>query len=49
MRSFVALYRSLGGGWQAGGPATYIDDDTRQQMENRTNWGDVLDNPPERR
>jgi NodT family efflux transporter outer membrane factor (OMF) lipoprotein len=49
MRSFVALYRSLGGGWQAGGPASYIDDDTRQQMENRTNWGDVLDNPPERR
>jgi hypothetical protein len=45
----VALYRSLGGGWQAAGPATYIDDETRQQMEQRTNWGDALDNPPERR
>ena len=49
MRSFVALYRSLGGGWQPGGPATYIDDETRQQMEDRTNWGDVLDDPPARR
>lgn len=48
VRSFVALYRSLGGGWQAGGPATYIDDETQQQMEERTNWGDVLDNPPQR-
>ncbi len=49
IRSFVAVYRSLGGGWQTGGTATYVDDETRQQMEDRTNWGDVLDNPPERR
>ena len=49
MRSFVALYRGLGGGWQLGGPADYIDEETRQQMEERTNWGDVLDNPPVRR
>jgi hypothetical protein len=49
MRSFVALYRGLGGGWQPTAPIEYIDDETRQQMQERTNWGDVLDNPPERR
>jgi NodT family efflux transporter outer membrane factor (OMF) lipoprotein len=49
MRSFIALYRGLGGGWQQPAPASYIDEDTRQQMQERTNWGDVLDTPPERR
>jgi NodT family efflux transporter outer membrane factor (OMF) lipoprotein len=49
MRSFVALYRGLGGGWQLPSPVQYIDEDTRQEMQERTNWGDVLDNPPARR
>lgn len=49
MRSFVALYRGLGGGWQLTAPIEYIDEETRQQMQDRTNWGDVLDNPQERR
>jgi NodT family efflux transporter outer membrane factor (OMF) lipoprotein len=49
LRSFIALYRGLGGGWQLAAPPAYIDEDTRQQMQERTNWGDVLDNPPERR
>ena len=49
MRSFVALYRSLGGGWQSTSPPDYIDEATREQMKERTNWGDVLDNPPARR
>lgn len=49
MRSFVALYRGLGGGWQSAAPPQYIDEDTRQEMQERTNWGDVLDNPPARR
>jgi len=48
MRSFVALYRGLGGGWQLSGEQAYIDEDTREQMKERTNWGDVLDNPPAR-
>jgi len=48
MRSFVALYRGLGGGWQLSGEQAYIDEDTREQMQERTNWGDVLDNPPAR-
>jgi len=49
MRSFIALYRGLGGGWQQAMPAEYVDEATRQQMQERTNWGDVLDAPPERR
>ena len=48
MRSFIALYRGLGGGWQLSGANEYIDDATREQMRERTNWGDVLDNPPAR-
>jgi hypothetical protein len=49
MRSFVALYRGLGGGWQLAGAPQYIDEDTREQMQERTNWGEILDNPPARR
>jgi len=45
--SLIALYRSLGGGWQTDGQKEYIDGDTRQQMEERSNWGDLLDNPPQ--
>ena len=49
MRSFVALYRGLGGGWQTAAAPQYIDEATRQEMQERSNWGDVLDNPPARR
>jgi NodT family efflux transporter outer membrane factor (OMF) lipoprotein len=49
LRSFVALYRGLGGGWQLIGEQEYIDEDTREQMQERTDWGDVLENPPARR
>ncbi|MCZ6890268.1 MAG: TolC family protein [Gammaproteobacteria bacterium] len=45
VRSLIAIYRSLGGGWQAN--RQYIDEQTRQQLEGRTNWGELLDNPPQ--
>ena len=45
VRSLIAIYRSLGGGWQVN--RDYIDETTRQQMEQRTNWGELLDNPPQ--
>jgi len=45
--SLIALYRSLGGGWQTSTQRDYVDDDTRQEMEERSNWGDLLDNPPQ--
>lgn len=42
VRSLVALYRALGGGWedQAGRPI--ISEQSREQMSERTNWGDYL-------
>jgi outer membrane protein TolC len=45
--SFIALYRSLGGGWQTSGPREFVDEETQQQMKDRSNWGDLLDNPPQ--
>ena len=44
VRSLIAIYRSLGGGWQTN--REYVDDAIREQMEQRTNWGDLLDNTP---
>ena len=42
VQSVIALYRSLGGGWQAQS-AAFIDEDTRQQMQDRVDWDDYLD------
>lgn len=44
--NYINLFRSLGGGWQTVEPREYIDDATRQQMQERTNWGDLLETPP---
>ena len=43
-RSAIALYRALGGGWQNGRPAGYVDDESRGEMERRTDWGEMLGN-----
>ncbi len=48
VRSFVALYRGLGGGWQSPVPVDFVDENTREEMQDRTDWGDILDNPPRR-
>jgi NodT family efflux transporter outer membrane factor (OMF) lipoprotein len=37
----IALYKALGGGWYS--PRPTVDPATRQQMEQRTDWGDVLE------
>jgi NodT family efflux transporter outer membrane factor (OMF) lipoprotein len=39
--SLITLYAAVGGGWHTGEPL--VDAATRQQMEQRTNWGDLLD------
>ncbi len=41
----VALYKALGGGWQIGGVADYVPVNVRDEMEERTNWGRLLDDP----
>ncbi len=45
IRSLIAIYRSLGGGW--GAERQFIDDETRDQMVQRTDWGELLENPPQ--
>ena len=39
----IALYKALGGGWYSAQPT--VDPTTRQQMKQRTDWGDLLDEP----
>ncbi|MGE8186120.1 efflux transporter outer membrane subunit [Pseudomonas sp. NPDC086278] len=41
--NLIALYKSLGGGWYS--PLPLVDPATRQQMEKRTDWGDLLHTP----
>lgn len=42
--SLIALYKALGGGWNSARPR--IDEASRMQMQRRTDWGDLLDEPP---
>ena len=42
--NLVGLYRSLGGGWQLREGNEFISDETRNTMQQRTNWGDLLEN-----
>ncbi len=43
MRSLVALYTALGGGWESHAGLPYIDPATQQQMQERTDWGDLIE------
>nr|WP_041770934.1 TolC family protein [Pseudomonas resinovorans] len=43
LSNLIGLYKALGGGWYRDGPL--IDDATREQMRQRTDWGDLLDEP----
>lgn len=46
VRNLVALYKALGGSWDA--PADLISDESRQQMKTRTDWGDLLEHDQRR-
>jgi len=41
--SLVSTYRALGGGWQIREGNSYVDPDTLNEMRERTNWGDLLE------
>ncbi|WP_201641026.1 efflux transporter outer membrane subunit [Paraburkholderia metrosideri] len=41
--SLIALYKALGGGWYSTQPL--VDPATRLQMQQRTDWGDLLNEP----
>ncbi len=42
--ALVSLYLALGGGWQPS-DAALVPDSTIETMQERTNWGDLLDEP----
>jgi len=42
VRSLVALYKGLGGGWQIREGRGYVDEATRNAMQQRTDWGKLL-------
>jgi hypothetical protein len=42
--NLVGLYRALGGGWQLREGNELISDEARDTMQQRTNWGDLLEN-----
>jgi hypothetical protein len=42
IQNLISVYTALGGGWQSG-PATFVDAATREQMERRTDWDDLLE------
>ncbi|WP_137886161.1 efflux transporter outer membrane subunit [Pseudomonas sp. 2FE] len=41
--NLIALYKALGGGWYSAQPR--VDQASREQMQQRTDWGDLLDEP----
>jgi NodT family efflux transporter outer membrane factor (OMF) lipoprotein len=43
--SLIALYKALGGGWEPRDGQPVLPAETRHEMEERTNWGDMLSEP----
>lgn len=41
----ISLYKALGGGWVATPVEQLIPEDTRDRMQERTDWGDLLNAP----
>jgi multidrug efflux system outer membrane protein len=44
-QSLIALYKAMGGGWQAGRGRPAVDEATREVMERRSNWKGVTGAP----
>jgi NodT family efflux transporter outer membrane factor (OMF) lipoprotein len=45
--NLIATYKALGGGWEIRRGDALIPEDTRREMEERTDWGDMLESEPE--
>jgi NodT family efflux transporter outer membrane factor (OMF) lipoprotein len=43
--NLISLYKALGGGWEMRQGQPFIADSTRIEMEQRTNWGDLMSKP----
>jgi NodT family efflux transporter outer membrane factor (OMF) lipoprotein len=44
-QNLIALYKAMGGGWEAGRGRPVVDDATRDTMNQRSDWGDLLSAP----
>ena len=44
-QNLIALYKALGGGWQAGRERPIVDPATRDTMAERSNWKRLLEAP----
>ncbi|WP_291992338.1 efflux transporter outer membrane subunit [Candidatus Accumulibacter sp. ACC003] len=44
-KSLIALYKAMGGGWQAGRSRPLLDDATRETMGERSDWQEMLSTP----
>jgi hypothetical protein len=40
--NLVALYRALGGGWEIRAGNDFVPEEIKEEMRQRTNWGDLL-------
>jgi hypothetical protein len=40
--SVIAVYKALGGGWEMGVGRDFVSEETKREMQARTNWGDLL-------
>ncbi|SFM04101.1 efflux transporter, outer membrane factor (OMF) lipoprotein, NodT family [Variovorax sp. OV329] len=45
VQNLVALYKALGGGWQAGRELPLLDEDTRRTLRARSDWKTLIDDP----
>ncbi len=41
--NLIAAYKALGGGWQRRENQPFINNENKSEMQQRTNWGDLLD------
>jgi NodT family efflux transporter outer membrane factor (OMF) lipoprotein len=41
-QNLIAMYRALGGGWEIRGSNDFIPASLKEEMKNRTNWGNIL-------
>jgi outer membrane protein TolC len=41
--NLIAMYKALGGGWEIRAGQDFVSDENREQMEQRTDWGDLLE------
>jgi outer membrane protein TolC len=45
LSAIIALYKSIGGGWSDMTMEQMVPESTRETMRNRTDWGDLLEEP----